>query len=125
MLAAVIINTCRNNHLILGYILASQSHKITECSRLEEISGGHLAQPLSPDDKWLLSISRDEDSTPPGGNLCQCSVNHIVKKWFLMFRGTLLCFSVCPFPAGTSGKSLSLLSLLSPFRYFYTLSRTP
>jgi len=45
----------------------------------------------------LLNISREGDSATSLGNLCQCSVTLTVKKnCFLVFRWTLLCFSLCP-----------------------------
>lgn len=43
---------------------------------------------------WLLNISKGRDSTTLLGCLCQCSVTPTVKKYFLMFRGNLLCFSL-------------------------------
>ena len=50
----------------------------------------------------LLNISKDGDSATSLGNLCQCSVALIVKKCFLMFRWSLLCFSLCPLPLAQS-----------------------
>ena len=59
--------------------------------------------------RWLL---RRETSL---GNLFQCSIALTVKKYFLMFRGNLLCFSLCPLPLvlslGTTDKSLAPSSL--------------
>ena len=73
--------------------------------------------------RWLLSISKDGDSTTCLGNLCQCSVTRTVKKCFPMLRGNLLCFSVCPLPlvlsVGTTEKTLAPSSLHSPFRCVY------
>ena len=48
--------------------------------------------------RWVLNISKEGDSTTSLGNLCQCSVTFTVKKHFLMFRGNLLGFSLCPLP---------------------------
>jgi len=76
----------------------------------------------------LLSASKDADATTSLGNLCQCLVTLTVKKCFLMFRGNLLCFSLCPLPLvlslGTTKKSLDP-SLHPPFRYWSTLIRSP
>lgn len=47
--------------------------------------------------RWLLSASRERDSTTSLGNLFQCSVSLTVKEFFLMFRCNFLCFSLCPF----------------------------
>ena len=76
----------------------------------------------------LLNISKDGDSAVSLGNLCQCSVTLTVIKCFLMFRGNLLCFRLCPRPLflalNTTGKSLAPFSLQSLFRYLYTLIRS-
>jgi len=54
---------------------------------------------------------------------------HRVKKYFLMFRWTLLCFSLCPLPVvlslGTTERSLALSASQPPCRYLYTLRRCP
>lgn len=42
--------------------------------------------------RWLLQISKDEDSTTSLSNLCQCSITFTVKKRFLVFRRNVLCF---------------------------------
>ena len=104
----------------------------------EGISGGHPVQPpllkqdhLKPRtmSRKLLNISRDGDSTTSLCNLCQCLVTLTVTKCFLMFRGNLLCFSLCPLPfylsLGTTGKSLAPSSCHSLFRYLHTLIRFP
>lgn len=44
---------------------------------------------------WLLTICKDEDSITFLGNLCQGVVTLTVKRFFLMFRGGILCFSLC------------------------------
>ncbi|KAK4817104.1 hypothetical protein QYF61_027967 [Mycteria americana] len=70
--------------------------------------------------RWLLSGSKDGDSTTSLGSLCQCLVIHTGKKCFLRFRRNLLCFSLCPLPLvlslGTTEKTLALSSLQPPFR---------
>lgn len=50
--------------------------------------------------KWLLNVSKDRDYATCPGNLCQCVILFTEKKWksFLMFKGNLLCFSLCPLP---------------------------
>lgn len=47
------------------------------------------------------------------------------EKRFLMFRGTLLCSSVGPWPLDTTGKSLALSSRHPPCRYRCTWMRSP
>jgi len=58
-----------------------------------------------------LSISREGDSTTSLGSLGQGSVTLRVKKFFLLFSWSFLCFSLCPLPLvlslGTTGKSLA------------------
>ena len=80
-----------------------------------------------PDGFWISP--KDGDYTTSLGSLCQCSVTFPVKKCFLMFRGNLLCFSLCPLPLvlslGTTEKSLAPSSLHPPFRYLCTLIRSP
>jgi len=48
--------------------------------------------------RWVLNISREGDSTTSLGSLCQGSVILRVKKFFLMFSWSFLCFSLCPLP---------------------------
>ena len=55
-----------------------------------------------PDDFW--TSLRMETPQPPWETWYQCSVTLTVKKCFLMFRGNLLCFSVCPSPLGIRNK---------------------
>ena len=59
---------------------------------------GHLELVAQDSVQTALSISKDGDSTASLGSLCPCSVTLTVKKSFLMFRRTLLCFSLCPWP---------------------------
>ena len=59
----------------------------------------------------VLNISREGDSTTPLGSLGQGSVTLRGKKFFLLFRRSFLCFSLCPLPLvvslGTTEKSLA------------------
>lgn len=56
----------------------------------------------------LLSIlAEDRDATSALDYLCQCLVT--LKKHFLIFRGKLLCFSLCPLSLGTHKNSLAYL----------------
>ena len=94
--------------------------RITEQQRLEDTSGSPLVQPPllkaafpRTMSRQLLSISKDGDSTTSLGNLSQGSATLTVTKRFWMFRGDLLCFSVCPLPLTTTEKSLALTTLLS------------
>jgi len=127
---------CHFKQLQLICILAFFRYRITDCLRLERTSESQLVQaPCSSRttysqlprtvSRWLLNISKEGDSTASLGNLCQCSVT--AKKCFLMFRGNLLCLSLCPLPLvlslGATEKSLALSSLHPPFRYLYTLLR--
>ncbi|KAK2540579.1 hypothetical protein Q9966_004304 [Columba livia] len=58
----------------------------------------------------------------------QCSITLTVKKCFLMFRGNVPCFSLCPLPLVlslyTTEKSLAPSSLHLPLEYLYTLMRS-
>lgn len=51
------------------------------------------------------------------------------KQCFLIFRGNLLCFKMCPLrlvlSLGTSGKCLAPSSVHSPLRYLHTLTKCP
>lgn len=51
-----------------------------------------LPKPIS---RWLLHITKDEDSKTSLSNLCLRSVNVTVKKYFLMITWNLLCVSLC------------------------------
>lgn len=79
--------------------------------------------------RQLLNISNVCDSITSLDNLCRCSVTLTGKKWFLIFRGKLLHFSLCPsalfLSLGTTGKSLGLSSFPSPCGYLCTLMRSP
>jgi len=59
----------------------------------------------------VLNISREGDSTTSLGSLFQCSITLRGKKFFLMFRRSLFCFSLCPLrlvlSLGTTEKSLA------------------
>lgn len=52
--------------------------------------------------RWLLSISKGEDSTTFLGNVCQ--LGHTVKECFLKLTWSLLYFSLCPLPLVLSVK---------------------
>jgi len=79
--------------------------------------------------RQLLSISKDGDTTTSLGNLHQCLVTLTIKKYFLVFRGKLLCFSMFLLSLvlflGTTGKSLTLSYLHPHFRYLCILIRSP
>jgi len=82
-----------------------------------------------PTSKWFLTISKVEGSATSLSNVCQCSVNLTGQNCFLIFIGNLLCFRLGPLPLvlalGTTEKSLALSSFHAPFRYLYTLRRSP
>ena len=46
----------------------------------------------------VLNISREGDSTTSLGSLFQCSITLRVKKFFLTFSWSFLCFSLCLLP---------------------------
>ena len=58
-----------------------------------------------------------------------CACAHSPSQCFPMFRGNLLCFSLCPLPLvlllGATEKSLVPSSLHPLFRYLHTLIRCP
>lgn len=98
--------------------------------RWEGTSGGHLAQAPLLKQSRLQTVAQDRSQTaleylqggrlhklPGMAYLCQCSVTLTVKKGFLMFRGNLLGFGLCPMPLRTPEKSLALSSLRSLFGY--------
>lgn len=68
----------------------------------------------------LLNTSKDENPSPLWATY---SVTLRVKKYFLMFRQHLLCFSMCPLPLslGITGKSLAPPYFHHPFRYLWIL----
>jgi len=76
----------------------------------------------------FFSICKNGDCTTSLGNLCQRSVTLTVQKYFMMFRGNFLCFSLGLFPLvlslGTTEKSLAQPSLQPLFRYIYALMRS-
>ena len=72
--------------------------------------------------RQVWNISREGDSTPSLGSLCQCSITLRGKKFFLIFSWNFLCFGLCPLPLvlslGTTEKSLAPSSWHPPCRYF-------
>lgn len=84
----------------------------------------HLKQLPKTVSRCLLTIFNNRDSTTSQGNLCHCWLTLTVKKCFLMFRWTTLCFHLCSLPLvlswGTTEKNLALFCLHPPFRYFQT-----
>lgn len=75
--------------------------------------------------RCLLNVSNREDTTTSPGNLWQRVVTLTVKQYFLMFRGNILCFNLCPlllvWSLGITEKSLALSS--QSLRYSYILMR--
>lgn len=71
--------------------------------------------------RWLLTMSKDGDSTISLATPSQFLVILAVKECFLMFRGLPLYFSLCPLslvlPLGTFDKSLALSFLNLPSKY--------
>ena len=103
-----------------GSLIHSQNHKMAEVGRdlWRSLCPSQLPRTAS---RWPLNISEDGDSTTSLGNLCQCLITLTGKKCFLMFRGNLLCFCLCPLllvmSLGTTGRSLALSAMYPPFRY--------
>ena len=71
--------------------------------------------------KRVLNISREGDSTASLGSLFQCSVTHMVNKFFCMFVWNFLCSSLCPLlfilSLYTTEKCLAPSTWLLPVRY--------
>lgn len=71
--------------------------------------------------RWVLKISKEEDTTTSLGKLLQCFISCIVKKYFFMFCLSLLYSSLCPliliWALNTTEKSLAVSSFHSPFKY--------
>lgn len=78
---------------------------------------------------WMLSISRNGDSTISQSNLFRCLPACALKKLFLMLKQNFLCVGMCPSPLVLSldvtEKSLVPSSLLPPVRCLYTPIRSP
>ena len=72
--------------------------------------------------RWVLSISREGDSTASLGSLFQCFVTLTVKKFFLMFVWNFPCSSLCPLPLvlllHTTEKSLATVFMTNTARDF-------
>lgn len=71
------------------YLLRSSSSDLL-------LKQGHLELFPRTMSRQFLSVPQDGDSTASLGTLCQCSGILTVKICLLIFRGNLLCFSVCP-----------------------------
>lgn len=88
---------------------------------------GHQSRGLGPHPGSCWRTSRPH--TQPLGSLCQCSVTHTAQKSSLVFRGSLLCAGLCPLPLALvldiTDKSLSPYYLHPPFRFSYTLVKSP
>lgn len=103
-------------HYSFNLLSLSQSHRTGQIGRDHSI---HLVQPpclskVIPEhmaqncvQTQFSDISTEGDLTISLDNLFQCSVTHMVKKFFLIF----LCMSFCPLPLvillGTTKKSLA------------------
>ena len=99
----------------------------------------HLAQPLlqqGPPQQGAqahVQVTSGDlqggDPTASLGNPCQRSIICTAQKCFLVFRGNLLCPRVCTLAhvlaLGNTEKSLVVSSGHPPFRYLYTLVRSP
>jgi len=86
-------------------ITESQNHITVEAGRHlwrsscpnSLVSQGHLERVAQDYLQTVFGcISKEGDSTACMDNLYQSSVTLTVKKCFLMFRGNLQCFSLCP-----------------------------
>lgn len=79
--------------------------------------------------RLLWNKSKAGKPTTSLRNMCQCLVTITGKKCFLIFRGYLLCFCLCPLPLvlalGPTEKSLIITSLQPFYRCLYTLMRSP
>jgi len=105
---------------ISGTRQESQNHRVVGVGR--DLCGsaspnllpkqGHLQQAAQDlVQAGLEFISREGESTTSLGSLFQGSVTLRGKKFFLMFRQSFLCFSLCPLPLvlslGTTENSLA------------------
>ena len=121
-------------------ITSDNIHRSTEWLWLEVTSGDDLVQPSCSSGatqsqlprivpRQLLEISKDGDSTASLGKLCQCLVTLTLKKCFLMFRGNLLCFSLCPLPLvlalGSHQKEPGSVLFSPSFQVFMYIDKIP
>ena len=90
---------------------------------------GHPAQGAHDHVQMAFEDLQGGDFTTFLDNLCQCSKTHTVMKSFLIFRGNILCSSLCPLTLvqalGINEQSLALSSLHLSLRYLRTLMRSP
>ena len=87
------------------------------CTRM--VSQSRLSRTVS---SWVLNVSSDGDSRASLGNLCQCLTFLTVKKSFLVFKYSLLHFSLCSLLLVCHRKSLRsawlCLLYLLPLGYY-------
>lgn len=101
-------------------------HRITEWLRLEDTSVCHTIHLETVFQPHVSLASTYLQEWRVHNLLCEFSITLTERKCFLVFRKSLLCFNMCPLPLvillGTSGKSLALHL---PFRFLYSLLRSP
>lgn len=119
-----------------------QNHTITERVRLGGTSEDHLVHHYLPGleqgqllrlsrtmIRWVLSISKDTDSTVSLGSLWQCSLILTIKVFLPICKCNFLYFNLCPLPLGLSlgitKKNLASTSLICLIRHLSTWIRSP
>lgn len=110
---------------------SAQNHRMVGVSRSIWV---HLLQPLlqqghPAQGAQAFGDLQERDSTASMGNLCQFSIICTAQMCLLVFRGNLLYSHVCSLllvlALDTTDKSQSLSYLHTPFRYLWTLMRSP
>ena len=90
---------------------------------------GHPAQGAQDHVQMAFEDLQGGDFTTFLDNLCQCSKTYTVMKSFLIFRGNILCSSLCPLllilSLRTVEKSLAPSTLYQLFRYLQALIKSP